>query len=110
MECVTTREELRNLQAVKFIAILCFCVCSAAGQRVCPRPAAGSQVEPPPDLLSREGGILETTLFFRSAEDAYSQKRYCYETATGGQSPTLRVNRGDTVVLHLKNEASESTG
>jgi FtsP/CotA-like multicopper oxidase with cupredoxin domain len=91
---------------VKFSAMICFFACSAIAHAQCSRPKAGSEVQPPPDLTARNG-ILETTLFFRSSLDPYSQIRYCYVTTAGEQSPTLRVNPGDTVILHLKNEASQ---
>ena len=36
---------------------------------VCPRPAAGSEIQPPPDLFS-SGGVLETSLnYFTSVDD-----------------------------------------
>ena len=95
------------LWVVKFIVIMCFVVAVAAGQ--CQRPDAGSKVEAPPELRSVKG-VLEATLFFRSAQDSYDQTRYCYVTKEGLQSPTLRVNPGDTVILHLKNEVTGSSG
>jgi FtsP/CotA-like multicopper oxidase with cupredoxin domain len=91
---------------MKLIAMMCLFAAPLFAQQACPRPEAGSPVEDPPELTSRNG-TLETTLFFRSSQDAYSQTRYCYVTPHGAQSPTLRVNPGDTVILHLKNEAGQ---
>ncbi len=69
----------------------------------CPRPIAGSQVAEPEDLRS-DRGVLEVTFKFLTSADAHGHVRYCYIYKDGSQSPTLRVNPGDTLILHLEND------
>jgi FtsP/CotA-like multicopper oxidase with cupredoxin domain len=64
----------------------------------------GAEVPEPEDLRSADG-LLKVDLAFRSYVGAASEVRYCYVTAGGEISPTLRVSPGDTVILDLKNEA-----
>ena len=73
---------------------------------LCPRPQAGSTVEEPEDLQS-ENGVLEVQLTANDAADANGAVRYCYTDAAGRESPNLRVNPGDLVVLHLKNALTD---
>ena len=68
----------------------------------CPRPQPGATVEEPQDLRSRNG-VLEAELTANDAPDANGSTRYCFTDASGRESPNLRVNPGDLVVLHLKN-------
>ena len=72
------------------------------GPENCPRPTAGSKAAEPQDLRS-ERGVLEVTFRFLSSVDAQGHVRYCYLYKDDSQSPTLRVNPGDTLILHLKN-------
>jgi FtsP/CotA-like multicopper oxidase with cupredoxin domain len=73
---------------------------------VCPRPQAGSTVEEPEDLHS-QNGVLEVHLTANDAADASGAIRYCYSDAAGRESPNLRVNPGDLVILHLKNALTD---
>jgi FtsP/CotA-like multicopper oxidase with cupredoxin domain len=50
---------------------------------------------------------LDLTL--RNAAAANGQMRYCYVTADGTQSPTLRLLPGDLLILRLKNELTSPT-
>jgi FtsP/CotA-like multicopper oxidase with cupredoxin domain len=93
---------------MKFIVIISFCIGSARSQVGCPRPAAGSVVRNPVEIES-EHGVLETTFYFRTSLDTFQQTRYCFVTDEGILSPTLRVNPGDRVILHLRNEAGEAS-
>jgi FtsP/CotA-like multicopper oxidase with cupredoxin domain len=83
----------------------------AAGASVCPRPQVGSVVEEP-DALRSVNGVLEESLTVNDAAQADGTTRYCYTDAAGRESPTLRANPGDLVILHLKNAltAPESAG
>ena len=80
---------------------------SPAGDRtakeVCPHHAVSSTVEDAHDRVSKKGR-LELTLKVRSSTDANGHARYCYTDEFGYQAPTLRVNPGDILVIHLKNE------
>ena len=68
----------------------------------CERPEPGSLVGEPRDLRSVDG-VLRVELRLRNARAPDGTIRYCYVTADGAQSPTLRVHPGDLVVLGLKN-------
>jgi FtsP/CotA-like multicopper oxidase with cupredoxin domain len=69
----------------------------------CPRPAPGSALPEPRDLRSQHG-VLRVDLMVRNAREKDGSTRYCYVLADGTQSPTLRLNPGDLLILHLKNE------
>ena len=77
--------------------------------RVCPRPLIGSTVEEPEDLRS-QNGVLEAELTISDAPDPNGGTRYCYTDAAGRESPNLRVNPGDLVILHLKNALTDLSG
>ncbi len=76
---------------------------SDAADQVCPRFAAGSATTAPPELES-QNGVLEVTFKFLTVTDAQGLLRYCYVTDTGLQSPTLRVNPGDQLIIHFQND------
>jgi FtsP/CotA-like multicopper oxidase with cupredoxin domain len=78
----------------------------ATAKNVCPRPQAGSTVAEPEDLRS-QNGVLEVHLTANYAADVSGSKRYCYSDAAGRESPNLRVNPGDLVILHLTNALSD---
>ena len=40
---------------------------------------------------------------FLTATDAQGLVRYCYVTSAGVEAPTLRVNPGDTLIIHFQN-------
>ncbi len=72
----------------------------------CPRPAPGSAVPEPKDLRSRNG-ILTLDLSIHDVQEPDGSRRYCYLLADGTQSPTLRLNPGDLLILRLKNDLVE---
>src|ERR1700722_3718825 len=78
-------------------------VWGAALRNQCPRPAVGSVVTEPADLRS-QNGVLEAELRISDVPAANGSILYCYTDAAGHQSPNLRVNPGDLVILHLKND------
>src|SRR3984885_11491449 len=73
----------------------------------CPRPSAGSVVPDPRDLRSRHG-VLQLDLTVRNYRDRDGASRYCYLLPDGTQSPTLRLNPGELLILRLKNELSDA--
>jgi FtsP/CotA-like multicopper oxidase with cupredoxin domain len=75
----------------------------------CPRPQEGSTIAQPFDLRSIHG-TLEAELTARDAVGADGSLRYCFTDAHGHESPTLRVQPGDLVILHLRNEQKELHG
>ena len=76
---------------------------STDADQVCARSAVGSIVPAPAELKSTNG-VLELTFNFKSVTDAQGLLRYCFVTDTGIQSPTLRVNPGDKLVIHFNNQ------
>lgn len=68
----------------------------------CQRPSEGAIVPEPEDLRSRNGE-LTVDLAIRNYTMANGSTRYCYSTPDGKQSPTLRLNPGDLLILNLKN-------
>jgi FtsP/CotA-like multicopper oxidase with cupredoxin domain len=81
----------------------------SASIEVCPRPAVGSEVLEPVDLRS-VSGVLKVDLTFRNFKDSTGRIRYCYIYGNGILSPNLRLNPGDTLILHLKNELTDFGG
>jgi FtsP/CotA-like multicopper oxidase with cupredoxin domain len=71
----------------------------------CPRPAPGSTVPEPADLRSRNG-VLKLDLTVRNHTEPDGSVRYCYLLGDGTQSPTLRLNPGDLLILNLSNKLS----
>jgi FtsP/CotA-like multicopper oxidase with cupredoxin domain len=78
-----------------------------AADQVCSRFASGSATSAPPELES-QNGVLEVTFKFLTATDSQGLIRYCYVTDTGLQSPTLRVNPGDQLIIHFQNDLPAS--
>jgi FtsP/CotA-like multicopper oxidase with cupredoxin domain len=73
----------------------------------CARPAPGSAVPEPKDLHS-ENGVLQVDLTMRNDVGPDGNTRYCYIAPDGSQSPNLRLRPGDLLILHLKNDLTES--
>lgn len=72
----------------------------------CPRPQAGSVVDEPVDLRSKDG-VLEVTLTARDVKESDGRTRYCFTDGDGHESPNLRAHPGDMVVIHLKNAMTD---
>jgi FtsP/CotA-like multicopper oxidase with cupredoxin domain len=69
----------------------------------CPRPAAGSEVKPPPDLFS-SNGKLDVALNYNTAMGVTGLTLFCFATSDGVESPTLHVNPGETINIILTNQ------
>jgi FtsP/CotA-like multicopper oxidase with cupredoxin domain len=74
-----------------------------AADQACLRYVAGSTVPAPPELESHNG-VLEVTMKLVTATDLQGRVRFCYVTDTGLESPTLRVNPGDRLIIHFHND------
>jgi hypothetical protein len=72
----------------------------------CPRPAEGSVVAEPEDLHG-QNGVLKVELTVENSRQSDGSTRYCYIAQNGQESPNLRVNPGDLVILTLKNELTD---
>src|SRR5262249_32179372 len=70
---------------------------------VCPSPPVGSEVQPPPDLYSANG-TLEVSLNYYTSVDDKGRTLFCFVTSDGKLSPTLHVNPGDQLIIHLTNQ------
>jgi FtsP/CotA-like multicopper oxidase with cupredoxin domain len=70
---------------------------------ICPRPEPGGVVKEPEDLRS-QNGVLKVDLTVHDSTDANGTTRYCYLDPEGRESPNLRLNPGDLLILNLKND------
>ncbi|MGD0119717.1 MAG: multicopper oxidase domain-containing protein [Candidatus Binatus sp.] len=68
----------------------------------CPREAAGSVVQNPPDLFSRNG-VLTVTFSYQTTTDADGRNLFCFMTPSGLENPTLNVNPGDRLSINITN-------
>ena len=78
------------------------------GGGVCARAAAGSMVTEPQEIRSHNG-VLQIALSLRNSVGPAGEQRYCYVDENGNQAPTLRLNRGDLLILKLKNELPDTS-
>jgi FtsP/CotA-like multicopper oxidase with cupredoxin domain len=75
---------------------------------VCPRFAPGSVVLPPPDIYSQNGALnVQLNYFTRVDQDGRSL--FCFQTPTGQEGPTLRLNPGDQLNILAANDVPEGT-
>ncbi|HTP40196.1 MAG TPA: multicopper oxidase domain-containing protein [Steroidobacteraceae bacterium] len=81
-------------------------VVATAPARECRRPEPAATVVDAPDRRS-VNGVLKVELQIDDELEADGSVRYCYSLPDGSQSPTLRVNPGDELVLLLKNNLKE---
>jgi FtsP/CotA-like multicopper oxidase with cupredoxin domain len=97
------------LRAAPFAILLLLCGAPAFAAPVqgCPRPAPGATVPEPADLRSTDG-VLSVDLYARNVLPGKAPGRYCYELADGTQSPTLRLQPGELLVLRLHNELTSA--
>ncbi len=83
----------------------------SSGTDPCPENSPGDTIALPADLYSQKAtftsknGVLEVTLALQTGIDSNTgAQRYCYVTSAGDISPTLRVNPGDTLLIHFYNQ------
>ena len=98
----------RNLWLVIFITAF-FPSTIRAESNVCPRPPQGGKVSNPPELSSRNG-LLRVNLFYNTETDEAGRTLFCFTTADGKESPTLRAHPGDRVIINLKNNLPNPSG
>lgn len=72
----------------------------------CPVRSPGSTVADPEDLRSVHGE-LTVDLTLHNYKEADGWTRYCYTTPDGKESPNLRLNPGDLLILNLKNDLTD---
>jgi len=95
----TSAQDMQKMQAGPLDA--------SGGTGLCPDLATGGTITAPVDLRS-QNGVLEVTLDLQTDVDASGRQRYCYVTPSGQFSPTLRVNPGDTLLIHFYNQLPSS--
>jgi len=101
----------KNLCGVLFAVAATAC-CSGAALAdggVCPRPAAQSPVNNPPDIFSTNGVINIQMNYLTSVDDS-GRTLFCFVTSDGMESPTLHVNPGDTIKITLTNQVPQAPG
>jgi len=76
---------------------------------ICHRLSEGSDVPEPEDLRSKNGE-LTVDLRIHNNIEADGSIRYCYTTADGKETPNLRLNPGDLLILNLKNDLTDTGG
>jgi len=89
--------------AASAVSLIAVASAEDGADRVCPRPPEGAIVTEPPEIHSKNGA-LDVNLKFQSALDHEGAPRYCYFSDTGLESPTLHVNPGDRLSIHLQND------
>jgi FtsP/CotA-like multicopper oxidase with cupredoxin domain len=77
------------------------------GRDPCSRPAPGAEVPEPRNLRS-EHGVLKLDLSIHNYREPDGSVRYCYLLPDGSESPTLRLYRGDLLILHLTNDLTDT--
>jgi FtsP/CotA-like multicopper oxidase with cupredoxin domain len=68
----------------------------------CQRFAAGSTVQQPPALFSRNG-VLSVRFSYQTRVDSDGRTLFCFMTPDGLENPTLHVNAGDKLVVTVTN-------
>ena len=87
-----------------------FSVASLAAQDCPARPVSGTVVQDPYSISSKNG-VLSANLTLAHSIDQAGYTHYCYKYNAGAQvaeSPTLRVNPGDTLNLEIINRINPS--
>lgn len=98
-----------QFKIVLIVIVLCAFSLVSVGQNICPpRPTYGGEVVNPPELSS-QNGVLTVGLAINSSFGPTQRVRYCYVYMQNNQpveSPTLRLNAGDQLVINLTNNIS----
>ncbi|HEY2535135.1 MAG TPA: multicopper oxidase domain-containing protein [Xanthobacteraceae bacterium] len=68
----------------------------------CQRFAAGSVVQQPPALFSKNG-VLNVQFSYQTTTDAAGRQLFCFMTPAGMENPTLHLNAGDTLNITVTN-------
>ena len=76
---------------------------------VCPRPAVGTVIQPPPDIASIDG-VLKINFNYYTSVDNEGRTLFCFVTNKGEQSPTLHVKPGDTIEMSVTNMVPGAPG
>jgi FtsP/CotA-like multicopper oxidase with cupredoxin domain len=103
------RESEMRMVSRYFLAILAcgFSVSSLVAQSACPpRPQVGSIAQDALSLYS-QNGVLNVDFSMAQSVDVFGYTHVCYRYQTGNtvvEAPTLRLNPGDTLSLHVTDD------
>ena len=89
--------------SIVLFLIACPLFCQAQSAVPCPRFDAGSLLQEPENLYSKNGS-LEVSFSYQTRLDSYGNTLYCFVNSDGAQSPTLHVHPGDHLKIHFKND------
>ncbi len=102
----TRKLNMRSLSMWLLAMVVCGFPFLKSTAQACPdRPASGSVVADP-FSISSQSRVLSGSLTMKTSVDDLGYTHYCYNYANGTQtveSPTLRVNPGDTLALDVVN-------
>ena len=90
------------------VRVLLLLSVSAFAQDVCPRYEPGSELRNPVNLYSVNNYLDVHASYESRSDDDHALQLYCYMTAKGAQSPTLRVKPGDILLFTLTNNAGSA--
>jgi FtsP/CotA-like multicopper oxidase with cupredoxin domain len=76
---------------------------------ICPRPAIGAAITPPPDIVS-VNGVLKVHFNYYTSVDNEGRTLFCFIADNGNQSPTLHVNPGDRIEMSVTNMVPSAPG
>jgi FtsP/CotA-like multicopper oxidase with cupredoxin domain len=76
---------------------------------ICPRPAIGAAITPPPDIAS-VNGVLTVHFNYYTSVDNEGRTLFCFIADNGNQSPTLHVNPGDRIKMSVTNMVPSAPG
>jgi len=103
---------LRSLRWI-FIALLTIAFLPARALAedggVCPRPAPGAEIQPAPDMTSKDG-VLKVHFDYYTSVDNEGRTLFCFVTPDGKQSPTLHVWPGDVIEMTVTNKVPAAPG
>ena len=68
----------------------------------CARSAQGAEIQPPPELQSKDG-VLNAYFSFQTRTDDRGRQLYCFMTPDGLENPTLRLSPGEALHLVITN-------
>jgi FtsP/CotA-like multicopper oxidase with cupredoxin domain len=101
---------MRRVRNYCVLLITCAGLCAGAAGQCPPRPSTPSVVNDAPSLYSKDG-MLKADFTMGYSVDVYGYTHYCYKYVTGDQTieaPTLRLNPGDRLLLHLTDDIPSS--
>jgi len=96
------KKRLLSAAIVFVVAPTCVSGQTTIGNNPCLRFAAGSTVQNPSNLFSRNGA-LTVDFSYNTRVDSGGRTLFCFATPDGKESPTLHVHPGDHLIVNVKN-------